>query len=165
MLSESARTTTAAEARFRIQAPNSSRRSVAIVALDAAGAALAGELAALPWNGAAFWHWSDFAAEGEGLGAFLADLAGRTRRLVEVVEAADLVVLIAGTAGAESPALTALAEAIAARRVTAVGMLLAKDAAAEGLSAALARLRAHVGMLVIVQDRDYAAAMLEALRA
>jgi hypothetical protein len=163
MLSESARATTAAEARFRIQAPNSSRRSVAVVALDADGAALAADLAALTWNGATFWHWSDFAAAGEGLDAFLADLAGRTRRLVEVVEQADLIVLLAGAAGAESPALAAVAEAAAARRVTAVGMLLAPAAA--GLSAPLARLRPHVGMLVIVQDRDYAAAMLEALRA
>jgi hypothetical protein len=44
-------------------------------------------------------------------------------------------------------------------------MLLAREAKPAALSAALARLRPHVGMLVIVQDRDYAAAMLEALRA
>jgi hypothetical protein len=162
--SESARATTAAEGRFRIQAPNSSPRSVAVVAVDAEGAALAEDLAALPWQGASFWHWRDFAPDaGAGLAAFLADLGGRTRRVMEVVEAADLVVLLA--APGDSLALPAIAEAIAARRVPAAAMLLAREAEPAAMSAALARLRPHVGMLVVVQDRDYAAAMLEALRA
>ena len=50
MLSESARMSTAAEARFRIQTPNPTGRAVKVIALDSAGereiAKLAGEVAA-----------------------------------------------------------------------------------------------------------------------
>lgn len=161
MLSESARATSAAEARFRVQAPNSAPRRVSVVALDAAGAALAAELATLSWTGARFLNCPMTAAGGERLDAFLADLAGTTRRLLEVVEASDLVVMLAG--GPEGGvAAAAIGEAAAARRVTAVGIVLAGGAA---LACTLGVLRPHVGMLVVAEDRDYAAAMLEALRA
>ncbi len=165
MISESARATAAEESRFRIQAPNSAPRRVAVVALDADAVALAGELAELPWNGAAFWHWRALAAGGERLEAFLADLAGTTRRVMEVVETSDLIVMLAGTSGAGEAAASALGEAAAARRVTAVGMVEAGGAEDAALSRALTLLRPHVGMLVVARDRDYAAAMLEALRA
>src|SRR6266487_3643306 len=45
MLSQSARMNSAAEARFRVQAPNSLPRTITVVALDAAGEALAERLA------------------------------------------------------------------------------------------------------------------------
>ena len=164
MLSESARATSAAEARFRVQAPNSAPRRVSVVALDAAGAALAAELAALSWTGARFLNCPITAAGGERLDAFLADLAGTTRRLLEVVEASDLVVMLAGGPEGEAAA-AAIGEAAAARRVTAVGIVLAGGKAGAALACALGVLRPHVGMLVVAEDRDYAAAMLEALRA
>ena len=157
MPSESARATTASESRFRVQAPNSATRRVAVVALDADAAALAEELAAEAWNGAAFWHAGGLAARGEGLDDFLADLAGATRRVVEVVAASDLVVLLAGASGDGAAA--------AARRVMAAGIVLAGEADDAALSRALTTLRPHVGMLVVARDRDYAAAMMEALRA
>lgn len=165
MLSESARATTAAEARFRVQAPNSRPRRVAVVALDAAAAALAADLAALPWHGAAFWTWRALVADAEGLDAFLADLAGTTRRLLEVVADADLIVLLAGTSGEGAAAASAIGEAAAARRVMAAGIIMAGSAEVAALPRALSLLRPHVGMLVVAEDRDYAAAMLEALRA
>lgn len=164
MPSESARATSAAEARFRVQAPNSAPRRVSVVALDAAGAALAADLAALSWTGARFLHCRTPTAGGERLDAFLADLAGTTRRLLEVVEASDLVVMLA--AGPEGEvAAAAIGEAAAARRVTAVGIVLAGGADGAALARTLGVLRPHVGMLVVAEDRDYAAAMLEALRA
>ncbi|WP_270933647.1 hypothetical protein [Falsiroseomonas oryzae] len=166
MPSESARASTAAEARFRVQAPNSVPRSVVVVALDGPGADAAADLAARAWRGAAFWHARDFApAQASRLEGFLADLAGCTQRLVEVVEAADLVVLLTGPAGTEGAALPAIAEAAAARRVTVIGVVVASEPGASALSRSLAALRPHVAMLVRAQDPDYAAAMLEALRA
>lgn len=164
MPSESARATSAAEARFRVQAPNSAPRRVSVVALDAAGAALAADLAALSWTGARFLHCRTPTAGGERLDAFLADLAGTTRRLLEVVEASDLVVMLAGGPEGEVAA-AAIGEAAAARRVTAVGIVLAGGADGAALARTLGVLRPHVGMLVVAEDRDYAAAMLEALRA
>ena len=165
MTGESARANSAAEARFRVQAPNSAPRRVAVVALDAGAAALAEELAARDWVGAAFWHAGGLAARGEGLDDFLADLAGATRRVVEVVAASDLVVLLAGTSGHGAAAASAVGAAAAARRVMAAGIVLAGDAEEAELSRALSTLRPHVGMLVVARDRDYAAAMMEALRA
>jgi hypothetical protein len=154
MRSESARATAAAESRFRVQAPNATPRRVAVIALDAAGAVLAEELAARSWRGASFLRWSDAAP---GLDALLADLEGRTRRLLEVIATADLLVLLTGVQGTGAAAV--IGEAAAARRVSVLGVLLADD------RAALARLRPHVGMLSVLPDAGDVAAMLEALRA
>ena len=55
MVSDSARATTAAEARFRIKAPNPGPRAMAVIALDDATARLAAELATLPWSRIAFY--------------------------------------------------------------------------------------------------------------
>jgi hypothetical protein len=55
LLSESARVTTAQEARFRIQTPNSKPRAVKVIALDGEAARLVDEISKQPWNGAAFF--------------------------------------------------------------------------------------------------------------
>ena len=61
MMSESARMSSAAEARFRIQAPNSKPRAIKVIALDAAGKHIVTRLAADEWTQATF-----FAAESSG---------------------------------------------------------------------------------------------------
>jgi hypothetical protein len=158
MPSESARASSAAEARFRIAAPNALPRRVAIVPLDAAARALVAEVAALGWRQGLF----------VGLEAgqdWLAELPGRTRALVEAIEAASLVVLVA-TAGTDAQAAGMVAEAAAARRRMVAAVLIdpgEADAAARENS--LAALRPHAGMLVVAEDADYLAAMLQALRA
>ncbi len=166
MESESNRATKASESRFRLQAPNSRQRRVAVVSLDPAAAALADDLAKAGWNGATFYGWHAFASPSGTLDAFLADLGGRTRRVTEVVEGSELVVLIAGAREADAAAVAAIGDAATARRVTCVGVLLAGAEVDDAtLSAGLSLLRPHVGMLVVAEDRDYVAAMLEALRA
>ena len=93
MLSESARMASAAEARFRINAPNSKPRNIKVIALDRPSEGLVKHLAQLHWNSASFFTASAFAppshaAEGrEDAGRFsmrgwLSDLAGRTKDLV-----------------------------------------------------------------------------------
>ena len=62
MRSESARITTRAEARYRIEAPNSQPRTVKVIALDAASEPVVKRLAQLPWNRATFLTASAFAA-------------------------------------------------------------------------------------------------------
>ena len=54
MLSESARMSSAAEARFRVQAPNSQPRQVKIVALDTSSEDTVRRLAIASWNQASF---------------------------------------------------------------------------------------------------------------
>ena len=85
MPSESARATTAAEARFRIDAPNSQPRCVMVVALDRPSETVVKRLAKLPWSRAGFFTASSFASTRPQSGAgfsmqgWLSDLAGRTK--------------------------------------------------------------------------------------
>jgi hypothetical protein len=88
MDSESARMSSAAEARFRIDAPNSQPRAVKVIALDAPSERVIKELANIPWQRATFFTASAFAgaqqsseraSERFSLGGWLNDLAGRTR--------------------------------------------------------------------------------------
>src|SRR6266436_5937179 len=99
MLSESARMSTAAEARFRIDAPNSKPRHVKVIALDPTSEALVKHLAERRWNSASFFTASAFAGAPPGRGfsvqGWLSDLAGRTKDLIDEVNGADLVVMVA----------------------------------------------------------------------
>src|SRR5262245_27622711 len=99
--SESARATTAAEARYRIDAPNSRPRHVMVVALDRPSETVVKRLAQLPWSRAGFFTASAFASAkpqpgaGFSMQGWLSDLAGRTKNLIDEVAAADLVVMVA----------------------------------------------------------------------
>ncbi len=104
MDSESTRMSSAAEARFRIDYPNSKPRVVKVVALDAASERVVKRVAQQGWQRATFFTSIKFegaARSGESwsMQAWLSDLAGRTKALVEEVAAADLVVMVssAGT--------------------------------------------------------------------
>ena len=106
MESESARMSSAAEARFRIDYPNSEPRAVKVVALDEASERVVKRVAQLAWARASFFTSLRFGAgeaggrEGWSMTAWLSDLAGRTKALIEEVASADLVVMVA-SAGAE----------------------------------------------------------------
>jgi hypothetical protein len=181
MLSESARMSSADEARFRINAPNSKLRNVKVIALDGPSEALVKRLAQLRWNGASFFTASAFAPpypppqagerrEGAGPGrlsmqVWLSDLAGRTKDLVDEVDHADLVVMVA-TAGEDAAAATLIGEACSLKRVNTTGLILGGRAATdEMLSKTLSRLRPWSLMLVIASGEDYIEDMLIALRA
>jgi hypothetical protein len=169
MLSETARVTTAAEARFRIDAPNSKPRHVKVVALDAKSEALVKHLAQLRWNNASFFTASAFAGAPPGHGfsvqGWLSDLAGRTKDLVDEVNGADLVVMVA-TAGENAQAATLVGEACSLKRVNTTGLILGGVSASdEMLSKTLAQLRPWSLMLVIANGEDYIEEMLVALRA
>ena len=100
MQSESARMSSAAEAKFRIDRPNSQPRAVKVIALDAPSERVVKELAAGSWQRASFLTASSFsgaprAGEPFSMGGWLNDLAGRTKDLVDEVNSADLVVMVA----------------------------------------------------------------------
>jgi hypothetical protein len=158
MPSQSARATSAAEARFRIAAPNARPRSVAVVPLDAAARALLQAVAAEGRFGARFVAL----AQGSD---WLAELAGQTRALVEAIAAANMVVLVA-TAGAEAAGAAVVAELCAARQVMLAAVVVdGGETDGSALETTLAALRPHATMLVVAEGRDYVTAMLEALRA
>lgn len=171
MLSESARMTTAHEAAYRIQYPNSKPRAARVIALDRASAAIIDEVAKLPWNGAHFFTSLSF-APGEkpgttnaGMQAWLNDLAGRAMDLVSEIAHADFVVAIT-SAGEDARSVSVIADACRAHHKTLIGLVVPREGASESdVAISLDHLRPHARMLVVASGRDYIETMLTALRA
>ena len=138
----------AAEAAFRIQAPNSRPRTIKIIALDAQSEDVVRRLAAASWNQATFFTAASF-----------------TKNLSDEVTGADLVVMVA-MPGGNAQAASVIGEACSRQRVMTtalvVGSLTASD---EALSRTLAQLRPWSLMVVIANADDYIEDMLAALRA
>ena len=175
MESESARMSSAAEARFRINSPNSQPRAVKVIALDTPSERVVKELAQSPWQRATFLTASAFSGaprQGErfSMGGWLNDLAGRTKNLVDEVESADLVVMVA-SAGENAAAAAIIGEACNVKRVMTTALILAPPpegkvgVSDETLAKMLSALRPHVMMLVISSADEYIKDMLAALRA
>ena len=170
MQSESARMSSAAEAKFRIDRPNSQPRAVKVIALDFASERIVKELAAAPWQRASFLTASSFsgaprAGEPFSMGGWHNDLAGRTKDLVDEVNSADLVVMVA-TAGENAAAAAIIGEACAIKHVMTTALILGGATSSdETISKMLAQLRPHVMMLVISSADEYIKDMLTALRA
>ena len=152
----------AAEARFRVQAPNSSPRATKVVALDAASEAVVRRLALGGWEHATFFTAASRGEYGDGA---LRDLAGTIRSVTDEVDAADLVILIAGPGGL-AQAVSLIGQACSLRRVMTTGFIVGMTAASESaLSKTLAQLRPWSLMVVIASSDDYIDDMMSALRA
>jgi len=147
----------AAEARFRVQAPNSQPRAITVIGLDAAGEDVVKRLAGTAWP-----HATLLTAITPGA---LRDLSGGTRIVRDEVDGADLVVLIAGPGG-RADAAAVIGDACSQRRVMTTGFLVgAATAPQRELSKTLAQLRPWSLMVVIANDDDYIDDMMTALRA
>jgi hypothetical protein len=170
MATESARASSAAESRFRIDAPNSRPRVVKMVALDRRSEALVERLAQDRWNGAGFLTASALSAAPQSdppfsMQAWLSDLSGRTGRLLDEIGGADQVVMIAA-AGASVPAAGIIGEACSLKRVATTALIIGGDAASdEALARTLAQLRPWALMVVVAGSDTYVADLLRALRA
>jgi hypothetical protein len=170
MQSESARMSSAAEARFRIDAPNSKPRAIKIIALDQPSERVVKRLAQSAWSRASFFTASAFSGaprkgESFSMTGWLSDIAGRTTDLINEVESADLVVMVA-TAGESAAAAAIIGEACSLKRVNTTGLTIGGPGASdEALSKTLAQLRPWSLMLVIASGEDYIEDMLVALRA
>jgi hypothetical protein len=169
MISESARVTTAAEARFRIDAPNSQPRNVKVIALDGASERIAKHLAAREWSRASFLTASAFTvprdAQQFSMDGWLKDLAGRTKSLVDEIDTADLVVMIAAS-GENAQAAAIIGEACGVKHVMTTALILGSEGTSdEALAKSLAQLRPYAMMIVIANGDEYIEDMLTALRA
>ena len=170
MSSESARANAAAEARFRIDDANSRQRAVKVMALDARSEAVVRHLARGRWGGASFFTASAFAPAPStdarfSMASWLSDLTGRTKDLVDELDTADLVAMVA-TVGENSQAASVIGEACSMKRVTTIAFVLSSPSTPqEALSRTLAQLRPWTLMLVVAGDEDYIAEVLTALRA
>lgn len=148
MLSESARMSSAAEARFRVQAPNSQPRTVKIIALDTASEDTVRRLAAASWNHASFYSAATF-----------------TRNLKDEVGSADLVVMVAAPGG-RCDAAAQIGAACSEKRVMTTALVVgAASTPDDALAKTLAQLRPWSLMVVIASADDYIHDMLTALRA
>src|SRR5262249_46542111 len=128
MESQSARMSSAAEARFRIDSPNSKPRVVKVIALDAASERVVKDVAQRSWQRASFFTSLRFDAaprtgEGWSMQAWLSDLAGRTKALVQEVASADLVVMVL-SAGTSARAGAVFGEVCPARQCTTMALIL-----------------------------------------
>jgi hypothetical protein len=172
MQSESARATSSSEARFRVDYPNSTPRLIKVIALDDASRAYVNEIAALPWGRAVFFtllslenESAPLPAESGAVRAWLHGIAGETKSLIEEIDSADLVVMVA-SAGGKAEAALLIGEACHVRKVTTIGLVLqdarTTDAA---IGRTLKTMRPFATMLVIANGTEYIEAMLTALRA
>lgn len=170
MQSESARMASAGEAKFRITAPNSVSRTTKIIALDPRSETVLEATANERWADASFLTATAFSGlsakrSDSSLKGWLSDLAGRARNLVNEVQAADSVIMVA-TVGENADAAALISEACAIKGVLTTALVLGGRACSdEILSKTLSQLRPHVVMLVVSGDDDYIKDMLLALRA
>src|ERR1700751_1778028 len=170
METESARMASAAQAKFRIDQPNSKGRAVKVIALDAPSERVVKDLAQAQWHGATFLTATAFSGapqQGErfSMNGWLNDLAGRTKSLVDEVNSADLVVMVA-TAGESAAAAAIIGEACNVKHVMTTALILGGASSSdETISKMLAQLRPHVMMLVISSADEYIKDMLTGLRA
>jgi hypothetical protein len=168
MQSESARAASAAEARFRIDAPNSRPRAVKVIALDRESVGVVKRLAQSDWAHASFLTTMTSApppGQPFSMSGWLGDLAGHTKNLIDEIDAADLVVMIA-TAGENAEAASIIGEACSLKRVTTTALVVTAPTVSDAaLAQSLAQLRPWALMLVVASAEDYIADMLVALRA
>lgn len=166
MISQSALMNSAAEARFRLQEPNSKPRITKVIALDLASDDVVRRLSQATWNGATFLSASALSTGPERRrDGWLRDLDGSARDLIEEVNASDLVVMIA-TPGGGAAAAPLIGEACSHKRVMTTALIAGTESASdEELSKTLAQLRPWSLMVVIASVDDYIQDLLTALRA
>jgi hypothetical protein len=151
MSSESARASSAAETRFRIDDANSRQRTVKVVALDSLSEAVVRRLAGAAWGGARFLAAAALAAAPSG-------------DPLTAGEGADLVALVA-TAGEDLAPACVVGEACRMGQTTIAFVLTGPSTTRDALSRTLARLRPWTLMLTIAEDEDCIGEVLRALRA
>ena len=159
----------ASEARFRVQAPNSRPRQIKVIALDAPSEGIVRRLTETAWAHADFFTAAvpDGADSATGVGAgggWLRSVEGDPKDLIDEVDRADLVVMVA-VPGERIDAVRMIGEACSHRRVTTTALIVGSEAASdEALSITLKQLRPWSLMVVIANADDYVEDMLVALR-
>lgn len=165
LLSSCARASSAAEARFRINAPAFTRRSSVVIALDDDAAAVVRDIAAGPWGGGHFLVFES-AVAGDALLRRVPGTAGDgpagavTALLSEELDGADTVVMVAAAEGSAAAA-SIIGDAAAARAVMSAGLVIGGEASSGPVVAAL---RPNAMVLVVLRDATDIPELLSALR-
>ena len=165
LLHSCARAATTAEARYRVDYPNSLERVSRIIALDDRAAAILGPVADRPWRGARFLL-VDTVPTGDGdsdedLEARLRSFEGGTSLLSQELDGADVMVMVAtGDEGAKAASI--IGRASFRRRIMTAGLVVRGKHAPNN---AVNVLRPYASVLVVSPDEQYIADVLTALRA
>jgi hypothetical protein len=167
--------TSAAEARFRIDAPVEGRRGTRVVALDDGAATLVRRLARESWNAARFFTLVAQSHEAQSHeaqsppvngGGPPADMAlhrtdGTAATLADELGEADVAVMVATTNGS-APAAAVIGRACARRGVMTAGLVLGEQ---HDVADTVTALRPHALVLLVTRDEQDVAEVLSALRA
>jgi hypothetical protein len=165
LLNSCARAATAAEARFRIDAPIVPSRATRVVALDKGAEPVVRRVAEQHWSGARFFTCKSPALLAQSSG-HVADIVlrcidGSESRLSEELTGADVAVMVA-TANDGATAASAIGDACTLRGIMTAGLVLADGHEA---GAAVSALRPHARVLIVTHDELDVSEMLAALRA
>ena len=168
LLSSCAKAATAAEARFRVDYPNSKARASRIIALDADAADLMHRIDDDSWGEAHFltFHSRHPAPGIEALSidATLMTPNGNQAKLSSELADADVVVMIA-SCGHGIEAAASVGNACVVRGIMTAGLIVSRDQSDPEVERAIRALRPYAAVLVIASDEEYVPAMLHALRA
>jgi hypothetical protein len=157
---------TAAELRFRLQAPNSKGRSTAVIALDAASESFVRRLSEDQWNHATFLKApiADTPGDPHTDDGWMTTIDDRQTRVRDEVGAADQVIMVA-SAGGHAEAAGLVGRACSFKRVTTTALIVGTAGASDAdVSKTLAQLRPWSLMVVISDSEDYVTDMMTALR-
>ena len=158
-LSSCARAATAAESRFRIDAPVESRNA-RVVALDAPAAEVLRSVATHEWAGARFFVCEAVSARGGDSGEFLLrGIDGTPAVLGDELDGAHVVVMVA-TQDSGAGCAYAIGKACWERSVMTAGLVLGDGSQ----TAAVAALRPHARVLLPTADENDLVELLTALR-
>lgn len=168
LLNSCARASTAAEARFRIDAPIAPSRATRIVALDEGAESVVRRVATQDWASARFFacRVPEAAAAGNGGVADVvlrSTVDGTESRLSEELDQADVAVMVA-TANDGAAAAAAIGDACTLRGIMTAGLVLA-DGLGTDTDAAVAALRPHARVIMVTHDERDVSEVLTALRA
>ncbi len=168
LLSSCTLAATTAEARFRVDYPNSRTRSSRIFALDRRAAEAMYTITEEPWQGAHFLIVvadDDIAPETTRASDLpLAHPDGSAADLDAEMQGADVVVLISSS-GRNAGAAEVIAREAYHRNIMTAGLALSDLRAGDKAEPAVNAMRPFASVLVVARDEEFIPAMLNALRA
>lgn len=167
LLNSCARAATAAEARYRINAPIAPSRGARVIALDHGAEAVVRRVAEHRWSSARFFvyrsPWLLAANNGDlaDLDLLLLSTDGSESLLGDELAGADVAVMVA-TADDGADAAGAIGDACTLRGIMTAGVVITDGHDAQ---ATVSALRPHARVLMVTQDEHDVAEVLGALRA
>jgi hypothetical protein len=165
LLNSCAKAATAAEARFRIDAPIAPSRGACVVALDEGAEPVVRRVAEQQWSNARFFVCKSpallAATNGDVADVVLLSTDGSESRLSAELVGADVAVMVA-TADDGAQAARAIGDACTLRGIMTAGLVLADG---HDAGATVSALRPHARVLMVTRDEQDVSEVLSALRA